>query len=260
MAPRGVVAAAVTAVFALRLEQEGFAGAERLVPIVFFVIVGTVAIYGLLDRPLAIRLGIAERDPNGVVIVAAHPFARGLARALRDLDLPVLVVDTNPGLISDARMEGLRVYHGSVVSDKADDELDLPGIGKIFAMTPNDEVNALSARHFVHLFGRENLFHLAQAREPEEGSAELSAEVRARVLFGEDATYREMESRWEDGTEYKATPLTEQFRFADWRREYGDEALPLLTVSSSGVVKVATVDQPLDPKPGDTLLGFMKVE
>jgi hypothetical protein len=79
MAPRGVVAAAVTAVFALRLEQEGFAGAERLVPIVFFVIVGTVAIYGLVDRPLAIRLGIAERDPNGVIIVGAHPFARGLA-------------------------------------------------------------------------------------------------------------------------------------------------------------------------------------
>jgi NhaP-type Na+/H+ or K+/H+ antiporter len=260
MAPRGVVAAAVTAVFALRLEQEGFAGAERLVPIIFFVIVGTVAIYGLVDRPLAIRLGVAERDPNGVVIVGAHPFARGLARALRDLDLPVLVVDTNLGHISDARMEGLRVYHGSVLSDQADDELDLPGIGKIFAMTANDEVNALSARHFVHLFGRENLFHLAQTREPEEGSAELSAEVRARVLFGEDVTYREMERRWQEGAEYKATPLTEQFRFADWRREYGKEALPLLTVSSSGTVRVATVDQPLEPKAGDTLLGFMRVQ
>jgi hypothetical protein len=34
----------------------------------------------------------------------------------------------------------------------------------------------------------------------------------------------------------------------------------LLTASSSGVVKVATVDQPLDPKAGDTLLGFMTVE
>lgn len=260
MAPRGVVAAAVTAVFALRLEEEGFAGAERLVPIVFFVIAGTVAIYGLLGRPLAIRLGIAERDPNGVLVVGAHAFARAFAHAVDELELPVLIVDTNPGLIGDARMEGLRFYHGSVLSDQADDELDLAGIGKIFAMTANDEVNALSARHFVHLFGRENLFQLAQTREPTEGRAELSAEVRARVLFGEEVTYAEMKRRFEEGAEFKATPLTEHFRFRDWRLEHGEDALPLLTVSSSGAVKVATVDQPLDPKPGDTLLGFMVVD
>eukprot|EP00036_Acanthoecidae_sp_10tr_P001426 CAMPEP_0182936704 /NCGR_PEP_ID=MMETSP0105_2-20130417/40701_1 /TAXON_ID=81532 ORGANISM="Acanthoeca-like sp., Strain 10tr" /NCGR_SAMPLE_ID=MMETSP0105_2 /ASSEMBLY_ACC=CAM_ASM_000205 /LENGTH=297 /DNA_ID=CAMNT_0025075833 /DNA_START=234 /DNA_END=1124 /DNA_ORIENTATION=- len=39
MAPRGIVAAAISAIFALRLEQEGFAGADKLVPYTFIVII-----------------------------------------------------------------------------------------------------------------------------------------------------------------------------------------------------------------------------
>lgn len=254
MAPRGVVAAAVIAIFALRLEEEGFAGAERLVPIVFFIIAGTVAIYGLLGRPLAHRLGVADRNPNGILMIGAHAFARALASALRDLDIPVLLVDTNARHIGAARLQGLPVYHGSVLSDQADEELELPGIGKIFALTANDEVNALSARHFVHLFGRENLFQLAPARKPREGSAELGSELRARVLFGAEVTYEELQRRFEAGEELTATLLTDEFGFGDWREENGPDALPILIRDKAGALTVATRDQPLEPQPGDTLL------
>jgi len=254
MAPRGVVAAAVTAIFALRLEEEGFAGAERLVPIVFFIIAGTVAIYGLLGRPLAHRLGVADRNPNGILMIGAHPFARALASALRDLGIPVLLVDTNARHIGAARLQGLPVYHGSVLSDQADEELELPGIGKLFALTANDEVNALSARHFVHLFGREHLFQLAPARGPREGSAELGSELRARVLFGADVTYGELDRRFKAGEELTATLLTDEFGFGDWREENGPDALPILIRGKAGALTVATRDQPLEPQAGDTLL------
>ncbi|MDH3270117.1 MAG: cation:proton antiporter [Gemmatimonadota bacterium] len=257
MAPRGVVAAAVTAVFALRLEAEGYAGAGRLVPLVFFVIAGTVTFYGLLGRPLALRLGIAERNPNGVLIVGAHEVGRALARALGVLRIPTLLVDTNARHIATARLEGLRTYHGSVLSDKADEELELPGIGKIFAMTPNDEVNALSARHFVHLFGRENLFQLTEARDARKGSAELGAELRARVMFDDDLGYDELQKRLEKGAEFTVTLLTEEFGFDEWRREHGPDAVPVLTLSSGGDMHVATQDKPLEPKPGDRLLAMV---
>lgn len=256
MAPRGVVAAAVTAVFALRLEEAGFAGAERLVPIVFLVIAGSVAVYGLLGRPLAVRLGIAHRNPRGVLVIGAHPFARGLAEQLRDLDVPVMIVDTNARLIADARLEGLPVYHGSVLSDQADEEMDLPGIGKVFAMTANDEVNALSARRFVHLFGRGNLFQLPSARRAEEGSAELSQEFRARPLFGPGASFAELDRRFRDGAQFRATPLTPQFRFTDWREEHGPDAIALLSIAEDGSVTVGTTDQRLEPKAGETVLGL----
>src|SRR5690606_37506542 len=44
IAPRGIVAAAVSALFALRLENAGFAGAELLVPLTFALIIGTVVL------------------------------------------------------------------------------------------------------------------------------------------------------------------------------------------------------------------------
>jgi NhaP-type Na+/H+ or K+/H+ antiporter len=257
MAPRGVVAAAITAVFALRLEQADFSGAERLLPVVFLVIAGSVAIYGLVGRPLAIRLGLAQLSPSGVVIVGAHAVGRALARSLSDLGLPALLVDTNVRRIRAARMEGLRAYHGSVLSDEADVALELPGIGKLFAMTSNDDVNAFSAQHFVHLFGRENLFQVAPSRRPTEGAAELGSELRARVLFDDALTLEELHRRIASGQDFKATHLTEQFGMKEWRGEYGERAIPLLTVGDDGTLTVGTTDSSLDPKPGDMLLGLV---
>lgn len=260
MAPRGVVAAAVTAVFALRLEQEGFAGAERLVPIVFLMIAGSVAIYGLIGRPLAIRLGLADRDPSGVVLVGAHAVGREIGRQLQFLDVPVLMVDTNLRRIRQARMDGLRAYHGSVLSDEADMELELPGIGKLFAMTSNDDVNAFSARHFVHLFGRENLYQVAPSRKAAEGAAQVGSELRARTLFSDDLTLEELHRRIGAGQELSATSITEQFGVREWREQYGDAAVVLFSVSEGGAVSVATSDTSPEPRPGDTLVGLVPAD
>ncbi|MBX7252043.1 MAG: cation:proton antiporter, partial [Candidatus Promineofilum sp.] len=80
MAPRGIVAASVASVFAFELSAAGVAEADLLSPVVFLVIVGTVIFYGLTAGPVARRLGLAEREPQGALIVGAHPFARALAR------------------------------------------------------------------------------------------------------------------------------------------------------------------------------------
>ena len=92
LAPRGIVAAAVTSIFALELEHashkeelkdiitpEIAEQAQNLVPIVFIVIVGTVAFYGLLAAPLANRLGLAAKNPRGVLFAGAKNWARLIA-------------------------------------------------------------------------------------------------------------------------------------------------------------------------------------
>lgn len=256
MAPRGVVAAAITSVFALRLEAEGFAGAERLVPIMFMVIAGTVAIYGLIGRPLALRLGLAERNPNGFLLIGAHRFARSLAHAIQKADLPVIVVDTNVALVGKARKQGLPVYHGSVLSDRADEELELPGIGNMLALTANDEVNALSARHFVHDFGRQNLYQLSPSRRESMGASELSSELRARVLGREQLTFEALQARIDSGARVTSTTLTVQNGIEAWWNEFGEDAVPLIAVSASGGVTVASAGSALDAKAGDTLIGL----
>ncbi|HEY5641193.1 MAG TPA: cation:proton antiporter, partial [Dehalococcoidia bacterium] len=84
IAPRGVVAASVASIFAIGLAEEGINDANQLVPLVFGTVVGTVAVYGVFSPLLARRLGLARSNPQGVVIVGAHEWAREIASVLAD--------------------------------------------------------------------------------------------------------------------------------------------------------------------------------
>jgi len=53
MAPRGIVAASVSSLFALRLSEAGFSQAESLAPPTFLVLIGTLAIFGNAAGSLA---------------------------------------------------------------------------------------------------------------------------------------------------------------------------------------------------------------
>ncbi|MBG4175116.1 sodium:proton antiporter, partial [Pseudomonas aeruginosa] len=78
IAPRGIVAAAVSAIFAIRLSAEGHAQAALLVPLTFLVIIGTVVLQSATARPLARLLKVAEPSPSGYLIVGATPVGRAI--------------------------------------------------------------------------------------------------------------------------------------------------------------------------------------
>lgn len=108
MAPRGIVAAAVSSIFAVRLVEAGYEDAEKFIPLAFFVIIGTVGVYGLSAFTVAKRLNLAEPEPQGVLLVGAQPWARRIALALKDAGFAVALVDSNRAHISAARLEGLK--------------------------------------------------------------------------------------------------------------------------------------------------------
>ena len=58
MHPRGIIAAATAASFGVGLSAVGIGGADKLLPAVFLVILGTVAIYGLSASRVAKLLGL----------------------------------------------------------------------------------------------------------------------------------------------------------------------------------------------------------
>ena len=66
MDPRGIVAASTAASFSAPLVAIGIAGADRLLPATFLVIVGTVTVYGLTAVPLAKALGLRQPEPEPV--------------------------------------------------------------------------------------------------------------------------------------------------------------------------------------------------
>lgn len=260
MAPRGIVAAAVTSVFANRLAASDtpYSGHVDLVPVVFLVIVCTVLVYGLTAFPLALRLGLAQKNPQGVLILGAHRFGRAIGSALRDAGFPVLMVDSNYRQAAKARMEGLRVWHGNILSEHADEELDLAGIGRALCITPNDEANSLASMHLRELFGRQELYQLAfEASSEGPKSTEVPLDLRGRTLFAEDLTYNELDRRMLAGWSVKTTPLTEKFTFEDWRARHGEDAVPLFLITSGKRLVPFTATNPPAPEPGSTLVALV---
>lgn len=259
MAPRGIVAAAVSAIFVIRLEEVGHPGAGRLELLTFVTIAGTVAVYGLTAGVVARLLKIADDDPQGFLIIGAHAWARRIALALDKAGQRVLMMDSNYEQIRAARMAGLDTVYGSALSQSALEELDLTGIGRLLALTPNDEVNSLAALHFREIFGRGGVFQIAppeiQRKDRREG---VSTQLRGRILLGEEWTYDKLADRFEQpGTEVKSTVLTESFRFEDLLDRYGEAAIPMFVVRPSGRISVFAGDVRPQTQLSDTVVSLV---
>lgn len=258
MAPRGIVAAAVSSLFALKLTEAGREDAAAMAPLMFVVIVGTVMFYGLLAGPVARRLGLAQVHNEGVLVVGAHPFARAFASAIEQAGFPTVLIDSNRGHVAEARLAGLTAYHANVRSDYVLERLSLDGIGRLVAMLPNDEINALAAMHFQSLFGRHEVYVLPRAGldDVDDHSPRMRNSAEGRVLFAPGADFGELDDRWRWGARFKWTSLTEEFGIEDFRELNGDRALPLALLGASGRLHLGTVDKPLEPAEGDRLLSL----
>ncbi len=235
IAPRGIVAAAVSALFALRLEQQGHAQASVIVALTFMVIIGTVVFQSLTAGWVGRRLGVSNPEARGILIIGANPVAIAIAKALNARGFDGLLADSNWKYIQNARMQDLRVYYGNPVSDHADQQLDLIGIGKLLALSMNRELNYLAAMRYQSEFGRANVYSL-QNKEDAGGDSKhaVSPEARGRTLFGEDITYAKLASVLSRGGTIKATGLSEEFDMNDYLEMHGKAVIPLFAISPKG--------------------------
>ena len=255
VAPRGIVAAAVSSLFALELAHIGFEGAEKLVSYTFFVIIGTVAIYGLSASKVAELLGVKQQKPQGILIVGAHLFARAISKELNEQGYKTLMVDANVSNVLDARLEGLRSFHGNILGEHILDELELDGIGKMLALTPNDDANALAALHSADLFGRSEVYQLRPTDVASDGGdTERPQHLRGRLLFSEMADYPFLEYQMAKGAQVKTTEFTDQFNFDDFQSKHGEQAIPLFLIGQDGALTVCTEESSFRPRRGRKLI------
>lgn len=217
--PRGIIAAAISAVFALRLEEIGIVDASLLVPLAFVVIVGTVVLQSFTASSLARWLDVAEPDPEGVLIVGANPLTTALATTLHEAGFRVVVSHSNWDGLKAARMKGIDTFYGNPMSDHADRTLELAGIGKLFAMSRNTDFNHLACAYFAGEFGRGNVYSLPVSVDAASSVSQKHAparQFRGRQLFAERASLSKMLSLLAQGAEIRTTTLTEAFTFEDY--------------------------------------------
>ncbi len=260
MAPRGIVAAAISSIFALRLAEVGRPQTEYLVPLTFMVIIGTVAIYGLTALPLARWLGLAQSHPQGLLIVGAHPWARALAKAVQNEGVKVLLVDSNPFNAYSARMEHLPCINANIFAEHLFDKLDLDGIGRLFALTSNDEANSLAALHFRELFGSAEVYQLAPADPNPESDETSTHHLRGRYLFGKDLNHRKLTELFASGAAIKTTKLTKEFDYEDFQNHYNGQATPLLLIEENWNLQVNAANESLTPRPGQSIIALIPAE
>ena len=249
IAPRGIVAAAVSSLFAYRLEEIGIEEASMLVPLVFSVIVITVALQSISATPLAKLLNVRQPSSNGYLFLGANAVARDIAKAFQKVDVPVILSDTSWENFRAARMEGLTVYYGNPASEHAENNMDLTGIGQFLAISPYKKLNAHVVYHFLDRFNAQHVFALSEGEMEQRASHQTSGTfMQAASLFEEGLSYAKLASLYSKGARISVTRLSEEFSFDAYRKEHGANLTLLFSVSPSGVVYPAGGEESLSPK------------
>jgi len=229
MAPRGVVAAAVSSLFALELVASGYEEASILMPVTFAVIALTVLTSGLSAVPLLERLGLAQSKPQGVLILGADRVGRTVAQALQQHGFRALLVDSDSTKVEEARSLGLEARQGEILSRRVLRSLNLDGIGHFLALTPNDDVNTLAASHFRRAFGAANVHQVLPSSHRGPGYAN---ELQGNQ-FGGGASLNKLDALAKGGAAVTVTPVEETPTLDRVREQLGIDAVPLFAVNEA---------------------------
>lgn len=249
IAPRGIVAAAVSALFALQMESQGYQEAAVLVPLVFLVIVVTVVLQSLTSATIAKWLGERSPPPIGILIFGGNDFARMLATEMMAHKVPVRVADTNWSSISSARMEGIPTYFGNPMSHHAATSLDLEQLGRVLVISPYKQINPMVTYHFQGYLGKECVFALSNNEHEQRASHQVSEDYAKRLnLFGSGVTYARLASMVSKGAVIKTTRLSDNFTEEDYEATYGDRAVRLFVVNKEGRLLLYTTQSNFKPK------------
>ncbi len=255
IAPRGIVAAAVSALFALRLESLNIPMADKLLPLTFVVIIGTVIWQSITARPMAKLLGVAEPERVGFLIAGANPVARAIGKALYDQGVPVKLCDSDWYSLSKARMLGLPTYHGSPLSEHAAYNLDTSGLGRLLALGVLDDANQLIMVRGRDEFGKKKVFSLPRSQDSDISEKHaLDPVYRGRTLFAPGLGYWKLSSMINAGAQIKATKLTDNFNFEKYTQ--GNSIQSLFAINPKGFAIPFTLDQEIKPASGWTIIGL----
>jgi NhaP-type Na+/H+ or K+/H+ antiporter len=258
VSPRGVVAASVSSLFALRLGDLGMPGADALVPLVFTLIIATVVLQSATARPLARWLKVADPDPDGVLIFGSDEVARGVATALMEQKFQVLLADDDWDGISKARMAGLPVFFGNPTSQHAAMHLDLTGIGRLLAMSRRRELNSLASMHYRQEFGRERVYRLrVLAPQDANARAAFAGNLRAKALFGGDMTHTRFAEMLEAGWRIKSNALTDAFGWPEFLAQHGADSVLLFGIEPTGRLRVVNNRRKTEPRAGWSVIALV---
>ena len=260
IAPRGIVAAAVASVFAIQLQDAFGSDSSLLVSYVFIVIIGTVVFHSLTASPLARLLKLKEDSTNGLLIIGANPLAIKIDSELKENDVNVVLIDTNPRNVFVAIKTGLKAINGDFLRTNDERKIDLAGLGKMLALTPNNEANSIAALHFSEVFGRSGVFQLQPVNSDSTEINQRDNYLHGRFLFNQYLDYYALEDLLFKKGKLMTLPLETDESFSNLVEQHKENMIPLFFIHPDNQVEVFTYQDELKPKTGSKLIALIREE
>ena len=176
----------------------------------------TVLAAGFTIGPVSKLLKQSAGGGDGVMIVGANPWSLGLARALKDMGIGVLVADNNWRRLRGARLEGHATFYGEILSENADMRLDHTAFNHIIAATPNDAYNALVCVEFAPELGRHRVFQVSTGDKDDDDADGIAFTSRGRTLSSRGRSFDALTRDWWSGWRFSATRISEEFTVDDF--------------------------------------------
>ena len=244
--PRGVVLIAVAGLFGDRLLNLGFEDAALIGPLAFILVAVTVVVHGFTLAPFARWLGLTGADTPGVIVIGGSDWTTAFAEALQKAEVPVLMTDPNFGHLRAARAAGIDTFSGDILSEAAEQRIELVSYATLVAATDNDAYNTLVATDLAPEFGRDNVFQVM--RDTTESARHQLPRTLGGRKFGPEETHGGLEQLIHLGWTFRITRLTDEFTFEDWRAEQ-PEAHLVARIAPNGTIKLIRKDEEVVPAP-----------
>ena len=255
IAPRGIVLVAISGLFALRMNELGYADGNILIGLSFAVVVTTIVAHGFTIDLVARWLNVKGNTRPGLLIVGGTPWTIMLADEMQKLGTPVMIVDSSWQRLAPARQKGLPYYHGEILNEATEHNLDLTPFQTLVAATDNEAYNTLVCNEFAYEIGRDSVYQLGEAAEGNNRHA-LPHTLRGRALFESGFGVADVNLRSQQGWVLRKTKLTEEFTFDDALEKLPDNAHFLLLLRDSGRMRFFTHAARPEPRAGDTVITF----
>lgn len=251
IAPRGIVAVAVTGLFSIRLSDYGVPGAEALVPLSFAVVIVTIFAHGFTAGRFAQWLGLDRGKGDGVLLVGANSWTIAFAEFIQAQNRKILVADPSGLALRRARRTNLPVYHGDILDETHDDSLDMGKYQQLVAATDNDSYNALVCSELAPEIGHDRVSRMV-------GESRRASQRRGRVFTLSGTPIEEQLDRLQAGWTFRRTRITEKYGYSDFvarmKASGGDS---LAVEKASGDLLIFSTQHRPGVEAGDTVWTFV---
>ncbi|QGH36418.1 sodium:proton antiporter [Gracilibacillus salitolerans] len=256
IAPRGIVALTVASYFATILADEGFAGASLVTPLTFALVFSTVIVHGFSIGWLAKKLNLSSEGNPGVLIVGSNRFTNALAKTMKELGIPAVVVDSSWDRLNGARKAGIQHNHCEILSEQTEYTMDFTPYDYLLTATEYDSYNALVCSTFLPEFGRKNVFRLPKQNHSGDHLVDIDHTIGGREVFTPTEGIEELKYKLKSGYVLRKTSLTERYLYEDYMRDREQETVLLFVLKQSKQIEFFTEDLETTATAGDTIVSL----